>query len=131
LLEAGGVFVDVRSEMEFRLGHVPGAYNVPIMQPEFDQLKENPRFIGVMLQVFPKHTRLVLGCHSGGRSSRARVLLETEGYSDLYELGPGFDGRRDDFGRLSPGWRRLELPIEEHAQPGRSYHELDPHGSLA
>lgn len=70
---AGAVIVDVRSEVEFSEGYVPGARNIPLNQvPAMDMPRETPLF---------------LYCRSGARSSRGCKALEKLGYTDVTNLG--------------------------------------------
>jgi rhodanese-related sulfurtransferase len=124
LLAKGHSFIDVRSDVEFEQGHGPGAFNVPFMQPLYDELVPNLDFLPVMTAAFPKSTPLILGCHSGNRSRAAAALLVEAGYEHIYELSVGWDGSRDAFGRLTPGWSRLGLPIEKGAPLARGYSTL-------
>ena len=52
-------FVDVRSEDEFRSGHVPGATCIPL-----DRLETS-------LAAFPRGQLVILSCQSGKRSAPA------------------------------------------------------------
>ena len=53
-------FVDVRSEAEFEAGHVPGAYNVPLMFKTAGGMVPNPDFAAAMQRLFPSDAKLVL-----------------------------------------------------------------------
>lgn len=77
--EGGKVcFVDVRSEDEFRSGHVPGASCVPLDQIESGQA------------TIPADKLVVLSCQSGRRSARARELLNARGFTNIVEMEGGF-----------------------------------------
>ena len=71
-------FVDVRSEDEFRSGHVPGATCVPL-----DKIESGEASI-------PTDRLVVLGCQSGMRSARANALLRARGLTNLVEMEGGF-----------------------------------------
>lgn len=71
-------FVDVRSEDEFRSGHVPGAVCYPL-----DKIERGE--VGV-----PKDRLVVLSCQSGMRSAKARELLRARGYENIVEMEGGF-----------------------------------------
>ena len=120
LLAEGYVYVDVRSEREFEAGHVPGALNVPISQ----QGTPNPEFLPVMQQAFATTERLVIGCQSGGRSRRAVEQLVKVGFENLAEMSAGMDGARDAFGRVTPGWSREGLPVEQGKPAGQAYADV-------
>ena len=81
LLSQGYVPLDVRSEQEFELGHLPGARNIPLMQPDGDRLQDNPMFLAVAQKRLSKDTPLLVSCRSGNRSLRACHLLLESGYT--------------------------------------------------
>ncbi len=58
--ESTHVFVDVRSEQEFEAGHVPGAYNVPLMFKAPAGMEPNPEFEAAMKKLFASDAKLVL-----------------------------------------------------------------------
>ncbi len=120
-LAEGYVYVDVRTEVEFNEGHPSGAFNVP--GPAGQQ--PNPDFLRVMLANFPKNTKIVVGCRSGGRSLRAANALVDNGYTNVFDQRAGWDGARDAFGQLTePGWTRVGLPAEKGQPAGRAYADL-------
>lgn len=127
-LENGWVYLDVRTEQEFNLGHVPGAYNVPFQLGTLAGFVPNPDFVPRVLAVFRKEQGLILGCHSGNRSRRALPALRAVGFSHIFSHAEGWDGSRDAFGRKNPGWSHGERPRETLALPGRSYAELGGEG---
>lgn len=72
------VVVDVRSKLEFWLGHLPGAVNVPV-----DELPEGlDRLPGLT----PK-SRILVYCASGARSASAAVTLRAAGYDRVVDGG--------------------------------------------
>ena len=87
-------------------------------------MADNADFQTIMGRKFPKDTPLVIGCQSGPRSRRAAEMLDQAGYSNVKELTVGWDGARDAFGRLDPGWGRKGLPVETGAPEGRRYADL-------
>lgn len=121
----GYAYLDVRSEPEFAEAHPAGAYNVPLAHLAAGGLADNDDFLRVVEALFPKTTRLVVGCKAGGRSLRAATMLKQAGYPDVIDQRAGFDGVRDAFGALTePGWSRVGLPTEQGRPEGRSYAEL-------
>lgn len=124
LQQEGYVYVDVRSEPEFEAGHPPAAYNIPLQHFGDFGLEPNPDFLAVFEARFPKDTKLILGCKAGGRSRKAIELLASHGYETLVDQTAGWDGKRDAFGRLVPGWSRLDLPKEAGLPAERSYSAL-------
>ena len=121
LLGEGAVYVDVRSEPEFEQGHPPGALNVPISHMGDMGMTPNDEFLAVMNRAFGKTERLILGCKSGSRSKRAAALLAQQGFIHLSEMGAGWSGSRDAFGRVLAGWSRLGLPSESGKPEEQAY----------
>lgn len=124
LLQEGYTYVDVRSEQEFEAGHVPGALNVPISHQGATGMVPNPDFVRVMEAAFPKDAKLVVGCKMGGRSAKATAALKQAGFEALCDMSAGFEGKRDPFGRTTPGWRDGSREVETGATPGQTYAEV-------
>ena len=125
LLAEGYLFVDVRTDTEFGLGHPAGAYNVPVMNQGAGGMEPNPRFLEVMKASFPVDAKLVVGCKAGGRSLKAATILREAGYQTVVDQRAGWDGARDPFGQVTePGWSKVGLPSETGQPEGRSYESL-------
>jgi rhodanese-related sulfurtransferase len=124
LLAEGYVYVDVRSEPEFEAGHVPGAFNVPLLHQGPGGMTANPEFLQVMQQAFGKAEKLVIGCKAGGRSKKATEQLAQAGFSELTDMSAGWDGSRDAFGRVVPGWSKQGLPVEPGKPAGQAYADV-------
>lgn len=75
LVRDGATLVDVRTDDEFRAGHVHGARNIPVHEIE-QRLSE-----------IPKDRTVVLYCRSGARSASAASVLQRKGY-DVVDIGP-------------------------------------------
>src|SRR5262249_24142317 len=86
LVQQGSVYVDVRSEQEFELGHPPGALNVPIATFGAAGMQPNPEFLSVMQQVFAKDAEIVVGCKAGGRSRKAAEALQQAGFTNITDM---------------------------------------------
>lgn len=126
LVEQGWRYLDVRSIPEFEAGHPPGAANVPLLHSQAGRMQPNPDFQRVVEANFPKDSRLVVGCKSGGRSAQAAALLEAAGYTQINDVAGGFHGQRDMLGRVTaPGWVDANLPVETAAAAGNSYADLE------
>lgn len=67
-------FVDVRSEMEFKTGHVKGAVNIPL-----DQLQNRYKEIKGLGE-----TPVVFYCRSGNRSGQAVAYLKQMEIDNIY-----------------------------------------------
>ncbi|MEY4549379.1 MAG: hypothetical protein RL685_5574 [Pseudomonadota bacterium] len=97
-------------------------WNVPWQCVNGDRLVHNPDFVPVMQTAFRSDSPLIIGCRSGSRSSAASAALQALGFTRLAQLRHGFEGARDAFGRLLPGWRQSGLEIETGEPPlERSY----------
>ncbi|MFZ1360667.1 MAG: rhodanese-like domain-containing protein [Candidatus Saccharimonadales bacterium] len=69
------IIVDVREPLEFKLGHVKGAINIPpskMMSGVPDKLAGTP-----------KDTEIILYCISGSRSNTATHILRQYGFTNL------------------------------------------------
>ncbi|WP_303722867.1 rhodanese-like domain-containing protein [Malonomonas rubra] len=84
--------VDVRSKIEFRRGHIPGAIHMPMWKILF-RLVNLPQ---------DKNTEVVLTCEHGPRAQVVRGLLTKRGYINLFLL----DGHM-------AGWRRAGLKTDK------------------
>jgi rhodanese-related sulfurtransferase len=124
LIGEGYVYIDVRSEPEFERGHPAGALNVPLSHRGPAGLVPNSEFLSVMETAFGKNDRLVIGCQTGGRSMKAVRILHDAGFINLRELRTGFEGARDAFGRVEPGWSKKGLPVGTGFPPGQSYEDV-------
>lgn len=69
------VIVDLRSQRDYKKGHVPGAVNVP-----FEQIEQG-RFS------FARNKKLVLYCERGAASFLAARKLHDEGYKACTVVG--------------------------------------------
>lgn len=77
----GAVLVDVRSNQEYREGHIKGAINIP----DFEITNR------VEKEITKKNQAIVLYCQYGGRSRDARVIMKKMGYTNVYNLYGGLD----------------------------------------
>ncbi len=116
LLKDGYIYLDVRSDMEFVDGHVPGAVNVSLLGEGKFGGKVDEHFVEKVCAHLSKAERIVVGCQSGVRSKLALELLLAAGFAEVVEMAAGYSGSRDAFGRLSPGWIKCGLPTEMGAQ---------------
>ncbi len=123
--EEGYAYVDVRSIPEFEAGHPAGAYNIPILHQTAAGMQPNAEFLEVVSSVFPKHSKLVIGCRSGNRSLRAAQILLQAGFETVVDQRAGLAGARDAFGRLQEvGWEGAGLGMATEAHPERNYGAL-------
>jgi len=117
--DGGHVFLDVRAVEEFEQGHVPGAYNIPLLFRTALGMQPNAAFVAEVERHFAPATKLVLGCRSGVRSERACELLAARGFTTLVNMAGGWSGSPD-----VPGWAACGFESALCAEPGRSHAEL-------
>ncbi len=115
LLDSGAdvTYLDVRSEEEFRAGHVPGSVNIPLLRrgPTGTGLVPNPAFLAQVNARFSKDERLITACLRGGRSLKAAELLIRDGFGAITDMRGGYDGELSATGQLTcPGWARRGFP---------------------
>ncbi len=124
LMDDGYLYVDVRTEPEYAAGHPKGALNVPVMNSGPRGMTPNGEFLDVLEALYPRETRILVGCKAGGRSIRAAEMMIAAGFTNVVDQRAGFDGARDPFGQITePGWAPAGLPVEP-ATAGGSYAEL-------
>lgn len=78
--------LDVRTESEFKACHIPGALNLNVNAPDFDQ----------KVSQLDKSKTYLVHCAAGVRSARACKKMETIGFTNLYDLAPGFKAWEKD-----------------------------------
>lgn len=78
----GVTIVDVRTPEEFAQGHIEGAVNIPV---------ENPDFLDRVGELDPAGTYAVY-CRSGNRSQAAVSGMSSIGINGIYELESGTNG---------------------------------------
>jgi phage shock protein E len=76
LVQQGAIILDVRSKAEFSGGHIKGAINIPVnvLNQHLGQLKD-------------KNTAIITCCASGMRSASAKSILQSNGYTTVYNGG--------------------------------------------
>lgn len=119
-------YLDVRSVEEFEAGHVPGAYNLPLLQRSpAGGLAPNPDFAEVATKVLDPGDPWVVGCAAGGRSARACELMGSLGFTTLVNMHGGFSGARDAAGNLTQeGWAGAGFPTTNEVESGRDWASL-------
>ncbi len=76
LIKQGAIILDVRSQGEFAGGHIKNSINIPV-----DQLNSN------LSKLKDKKKCIVCCCASGMRSGNAKKILESNGYTTVYNGG--------------------------------------------
>ena len=69
--------LDVRTGLEFRTGHLPGAINMPVLSVLFKARK-----------VARRDQPIIVYCASGTRSLMASFVLRRMGFQEVIDLGP-------------------------------------------
>ena len=93
----GLAVLDVRTQQEFNIGHVPGAVNIPL-----DGLSDAVRMGCLDDLKHPQRTICVI-CASGGRSAQATVrLTRVFGFPDVVNVAGG-----------TSEWINAGFPIEK------------------
>jgi rhodanese-related sulfurtransferase len=85
------LFVDCREPNEFKMGHVPGAMNIPRGLLEFKIDK----------QVHNKAEKMVVYCKTGGRACLSACTLCRMGYKNVKNMSGGW-----------LAWEKAGYPIE-------------------
>lgn len=75
-IKEGALIVDVRTGEEYASGHYPNAKNIPV-----DQVESKLKDFG------SKEGKIVVYCRSGGRSSKAKAILEANGFKNVVNGG--------------------------------------------
>jgi len=75
--ESDYVILDVRTEVEYASGHIPGAINIPVESIGSDEITELP----------DKDQLIMVYCRSGNRSKQAAGQLVVNGYTNVVEFG--------------------------------------------
>jgi phage shock protein E len=76
-LKKGAFVIDVRTLAEFSAGHLPNAMNILLAQIES----------GSPLPLKDKNQFLLLHCQGGMRSAKAKKILSSLGYVNVFDLG--------------------------------------------
>ena len=77
----GAILIDVRSNQEYKEGHIQGAVNIPDFEITNRVVREIPK----------KNQLIVLYCQYGGRSKNVMATMKMLGYSNVYNLYGGLD----------------------------------------
>jgi len=126
LLDSGSyVYLDVRTIPEYEAGRPPGAWNVPVVEPDASgKMSQNEGFLETVKANFRPDQRIIVGCRSGGRSSMATQMLSRAGFTRVYNMMGGFGGGKSPNGEDVSGWSELDFPIESGPDAKRGYEQL-------
>ena len=79
MVKQGITLIDVRSQQEYKEGHLDGAICIPSYEIE-----------KIIEDIIPnKEEKFILYCDSGARSKKAQKILEKIGYTNVYNLYEG------------------------------------------
>lgn len=85
LMVEGAIILDVRTSGEFSTGHIKGSINIPV-----NSLAHN------LAKLKAKNKPVITCCASGMRSASAKSILQSNGFSNVYNGG---------------SWHRLNMKI--------------------
>ena len=75
LVDKGAQLIDVRTEVEYQQGCLPGAENLPVAALER---------LSVSLD---QSKALIVYCRTGGRSAKAKQILDKQGFASVHNIG--------------------------------------------
>jgi len=85
------VVLDVRTEKEYKAGHIPGAVNLDYHSPDFAKKAAD----------LDKSKSYLVHCAAGVRSAKACTILEKSSFTNVVNLAPGFKA-----------WEKAGKPVE-------------------
>ena len=91
--------LDIRTPDEYTDGHIAGAKNIDFYGEGFEK----------KLRDLKKDQPILLHCASGGRSAKARDLMHSMGFNNLYHMGGGMNA-----------WLDAEYPVKKPDETGGS-----------
>jgi rhodanese-related sulfurtransferase len=89
--KGGNLFLDCRTSKEYKMGHVPGAVNIPRGLLEFKIDKQIP----------DRETAIIMYCKTGGRGCLATCTLCKMGYKNVKNMDGGW-----------LAWEKAGYPVE-------------------
>lgn len=90
--EKNAVVLDVRTEKEFKEGHIPGAVNLDVNAPDFAR----------KVAALDKDKTYLVHCASGRRSLKACGVMDQSEFKKLVNLEEGFSA-----------WSKAGKPVEK------------------
>ena len=86
------VVLDVRTEKEFKGGHIPGAVNLDFNAPDFQK----------KVAELDKSKTYLVHCAGGVRSGKACAIMDKTAFPNVVNLEPGFKA-----------WEKAGKPVEK------------------
>lgn len=80
------IVVDVRDDKDFSAGHILNAINIPMGAIE-QRLNELEQY---------RSSPIIISCRSGQQSARAGMIMQRQGFTDLYKLAGGMMAWQSD-----------------------------------
>lgn len=74
-IKQGAVIIDVRTESEYRGGHIKGSLNIPLQN------------LSSQISKIPKGKTVITCCASGMRSASAKGILRSQGFENVHNGG--------------------------------------------
>jgi len=84
------IVLDVRDDKEFAQGHILNAINIPLGVIE-SRVKELEQY---------RSTPVIVSCRTGQQSARAGMMMQRQGFTDLYKLSGGM-----------MAWQSANMPV--------------------
>jgi len=90
--DKNAVVLDVRTEKEFKGGHIPGAVNLDFNAPDFQK----------KVAELDKSKTYLVHCAGGVRSAKACNIMDKVAFNNVINLEPGFKA-----------WEKAGKPVEK------------------
>jgi len=90
--DTAAVVVDVRTPSEFADGHLPGALNLDVRNPDFS----------TSIKGLDTNKTYLLYCRSGARTQKAAEIMQQAGFKNVFGMKGGF-----------PDWEKAGYPVEK------------------
>lgn len=84
IIERGAVIIDVRTDTEYRQGHLKKSINIPLNQ------------LAGKIKMLNKNKPVITCCASGMRSATAQRILRDHGFGEVYNGGSWSSLRKFD-----------------------------------
>jgi phage shock protein E len=75
IIKEGAYLVDVRTPGEFTAGNIKGSVNIPLDK------------VSIEITKFRNKKNIIVFCQSGARSSKAKTILEQNGFTNVVNGG--------------------------------------------
>jgi phage shock protein E len=79
------VVLDIRTEKEYKAGHIAGAKNIDFYATDFEK----------QIATLDKSQSYLVHCAAGGRSGKSMEIFKKLNFQTVYHLDAGFNGWKD------------------------------------